>query len=79
MADYQQKDMSGALFRNEQKQDGDDYPDYQGSVTVKGVKYGVGGWIKKSKSGKTYMSLSVRPWQEKQTKSQDETSERIPF
>lgn len=84
--DFQQKDMSGALFKNKRKTEGSDYPDYQGSVTIKGVKYSLGSWIKKSKAGETYMSLAVKPWQEKTSRkpepgnSADEfQDDSIPF
>lgn len=90
MSDYTQADMTGVLFKNERKQPGEDYPDYQGSVTVKGQKLSIGAWLKKIKSGKnagkTYMSLAVRPWQNKETKPKtsapaepDFTDDDIPF
>lgn len=70
MNDFQQKDMSGVLFKNERKSEGDDYPDYQGSVTIKGTKYNLAAWINVGKkSGKKFMSLRVKPWDDTYQKS----------
>lgn len=65
MSDYQQKDMEGVLFKNERKEQGSNHPDYQGSVTIKGIKYNLGAWINTSKkSGKKFMGLKVKPWED---------------
>lgn len=50
----------GALFKNEDKQ-ADNHPDYEGKINVKGADYYLSAWIKESKAGKKYMSLSVKP------------------
>ena len=50
----------GALFKNDKKET-DSHPDYKGSVNVGGVDMWLSAWLKKSKEGKTYMSLSVQP------------------
>ena len=51
----------GAIFKNEDKQQ-DNHPDYKGSLNVNGVDLWVSGWIKTSeKTGKKFMSLSVKP------------------
>lgn len=52
----------GALFKNEDKSEDTD-TDYNGSINVGGQEYWLNAWIKKSKAGKTYMSLSVKPKQ----------------
>jgi uncharacterized protein (DUF736 family) len=59
MAEYDNTN-SGAIFRNEDKQD-EKHADYNGSLNVEGVEYWVNGWIKTSKAGKKFMSLSVKP------------------
>ena len=50
----------GVLFVNDKKEDGDKKPDRTGSLNVDGVEYFLDGWIKKSESGKTFMSVSVK-------------------
>jgi hypothetical protein len=61
---YEMKDMSGALFKNEDKdpenEDHDRWADYQGRIMVGGVEYWLKAWIRKGQnSGKTYMGLAV--------------------
>ena len=57
---------TGALFKNKRKQK-DTHPDYTGTFTDEGGReYWVSAWIKKSKSGETFMSLSHRPKDEQQ-------------
>ena len=61
---YEMKDMSGALFKNEDKdpenEQHDNWADYRGQIMVSGIKYWLKSWIKKGQqSGKTYMSLAV--------------------
>lgn len=51
------KDMSGALFRND-KGDNPKRPDYRGDVMIAGVKYKLAGWVKECSKGK-FLSLSV--------------------
>jgi uncharacterized protein (DUF736 family) len=60
----------GALFKNEQRQK-DTHADYRGSLDVDGNEFWLNGWIKTSKAGEKYMSLSVRPKQGAKPKSDD--------
>jgi hypothetical protein len=51
----------GSLFKNEEKTQ-DNFPDYKGSLNVNGVDLWISGWLKTSeKTGKKFMSLSVKP------------------
>jgi uncharacterized protein (DUF736 family) len=51
----------GALFKNDDRQQ-DNHPHYKGSLNVNGVDLWVSGWLKTSeKTGKKFMSLSVKP------------------
>lgn len=51
----------GAIFKNDDKQQ-DNHPDYKGSLNVNGVDLWVSGWLKTSeKTGKKFMSVSVKP------------------
>ena len=59
MSDYDNTDR-GSLFKNDRKES-DSHPDYKGSINVGGVDHWLSAWIKTSKDGKKYMSLSVKP------------------
>jgi len=50
----------GALFKNADKK-AENHPDYKGSLNVSGIDYWISAWLKESKDGKKYMSLSVVP------------------
>ena len=63
----------GALFREEKKKAETD-PDYSGTVNVNGADFWLKGWIKTAtKSGKKFLSLSVRP------KSESNANGKPPF
>jgi hypothetical protein len=51
---------SGALFRNDKKGN-EKRPDYKGTINVNGTDYWLSAWLKSSKAGAKYMSLSVQP------------------
>ena len=53
----QNRDMSGALFRN--NKDGNEArPDYRGDVTIGGTTYRLAAWVKEGRNGK-FLSLKV--------------------
>lgn len=56
---YQQKDNSGAIFKNDDKQQ-DTHADYRGSAVVDGVDYFVDVWVNTAESGRRYMSLRLK-------------------
>ena len=49
----------GSLFKNDRKDDAK-FPDYKGSINVDGTDYWLSAWIKVSKDGQKFMSLSVK-------------------
>jgi hypothetical protein len=57
---YEQRDNSGSIWVNDRK-DKDEHPDRTGSIMVAGTEYWINGWLKKTKDGKPFMSLSVKP------------------
>jgi uncharacterized protein (DUF736 family) len=57
MSEYDNTD-SGALFKNDKKET-DKHPDYRGSLNVGGTDYWISAWLKTSKRGVKFMSLSV--------------------
>lgn len=60
MAEYDNNNR-GILFNNKDKKTQDNHPDYSGSINFNGVDCWLSGWIKESKEGKKYFSLSVKP------------------
>jgi uncharacterized protein (DUF736 family) len=56
MSEYDDRNRI-VIFRNEQKRDGDKFPDYRGNLDVNGQKFDVALWIRVSKkSGLEYVS-----------------------
>ena len=49
----------GVLFKND-KDGNEKRPDFKGNIDVKGVEYELSAWIKTSKNGNKFMSLSVK-------------------
>jgi len=62
MAEYDNNNR-GALFKNKKKET-DNHPDYNGSIVVDGNEYWISSWLKTSKNGEKFMSLSVKPKQD---------------
>lgn len=71
MTDYQQKDMEGVLFKNDEATPENKQPLYSGSITIKGVKYNLGSWLNTGKkSGKKFMSLRASEWGKRNEKAE---------
>ena len=70
---------SGALFRNDKKSERD--RDYRGDITVNGVDYWISAWLKTSKKGTKFMSLSVTKKEtvENPAPVTDDFDEDLPF
>ncbi len=47
------------IYRNTQKINGDDTPEYRGGLLLDGKTYDIGLWVHQSKSGMKYMSGSL--------------------
>jgi uncharacterized protein (DUF736 family) len=78
---------SGALFKNDDKSN-ERHPDYKGSLNVNGVDFWISSWLKTSKAGAKYMSLSVTPKnanntrapvQSKSAPAAEEFDDTVPF
>ena len=57
---YEIKPNSGSLFKAKD-QPTDAHPGYTGTINVDGKEYWLAGWVKESKAGQKYFSLSVKP------------------
>lgn len=74
----------GSLFKNDRKDDAK-FPDYKGSINVDGTDYWLSAWIKVSKDGNKFMSLSVKnknadaSLQPKKKVKQEELDDLMPF
>jgi hypothetical protein len=74
----------GALFRNDDKDPSNDKDrDYSGSLNVEGTEYWISGYVRTSKSGRKFLSLSVKPKQDKPAATNksraDDLNDSIPF
>ena len=56
---YEQRDMSGSLFKNKDKAK-DTHPNAKGSAKIDGVDYWVDAWTKQDKNGNPWQSLSFK-------------------
>jgi uncharacterized protein (DUF736 family) len=78
MSDYDDTN-SGAFFKND-KEGNENRPDYKGPINVDGVAHEIAGWMKTSKAGKPYMSLSIQVKREQQNQPQPQyDTEEPPF
>ena len=59
MSNYEQKNNSGAIFKNDKKTK-DEQPDYQGKIVVDNVERNVALWVKTSKAGTKYFSVALK-------------------
>ena len=79
----QQKDNSGALFKNDKKTT-DAHPNARGQATIDGVEYWVSAWTKTYGAGVKYQSLAFTRKDEAPAKagkasSMEDMEDDIPF
>ena len=56
---YEQRDNSGALFRNAKKSE-EKHPNATGDAMIGGVMYRISSWMKETKAGDKFQSLSFQ-------------------
>ena len=74
---------TGAILVNDRKTK-DTHPDYTGQGEFFGKDVWISGWKKQSKSGKTFLSLSIKEkdavtGEAKESKATIELSDEVPF
>lgn len=67
MGEYVPKDGTGSLFRNERK-DKESQPDFRGDGIYKGEPLEVALWLNKTREGKSYFKMSIKPKQAREPK-----------
>ena len=75
MSDYDNTN-SGALFKNNRKEQGSNQPDMTGVLDVEGTDYRVSAWSNESKTGTKYLSLRVTEKQESDGDSEKKDDKR---
>jgi len=73
---YEERDMSGSLFKREKK--GDNWPDYGGPLMVNGEKLEIAAWLKEGKKGK-FLSLKVSPRRERDDQPSQPSRDSAPL
>lgn len=69
----------GALFKNERKEK-ETHSDYNGTLNVDGDEFYLNAWLKESKNGKKFFSLSIKRKSEAGASPAKEISlEDVPF
>lgn len=59
------KQNSGAIFKNKYKTEGDYKPDYKGTVNIDGVNKEIALWVRTDKNGGEYFSVKIsEPYQQ---------------
>jgi hypothetical protein len=59
MSKQYDNELRGSLFKNDRKTE-DKHPEYKGQAQINGLEYWVSAWVKTSKEGVKYMSLSYQ-------------------
>jgi hypothetical protein len=58
---FETREGQGALFRNEDKAEGDNRPNATGKAKIGGIDFWVSAWTKTTKNGDRFQSLSFKP------------------
>ena len=77
MSDFQQKDMTGTIFRNDKRNGNERAPNARGSCVIDGVTYKISSWTKTTKKGDPFQSLAFEREGEAPTKHDDHTTPTV--
>lgn len=75
MSGYQQKDLTGTLFKNKRKEK-ETHPNATGTAMIDGVEYRVSAWTRKDKNGDPYQSLAFSRADSRSDSRERPTAER---
>ena len=78
MEKFEQKDNQAAIFKNDKKGN-DKAPDYRGKGMVNGKEVEMALWVKTSKAGQSYFSVSFKEPYQQPAKGIGNDSENLPF
>ena len=57
MSEFEIKENTGSIFKNDYKKDNPKAPDYKGTVNVGGKEHDIALWLSETKNGKKYFSV----------------------
>lgn len=73
---YEHREGQGSLFKN--KKEKETHPDYRGDAMVNGALVEIAAWIKEGKNGGKFMSLSIKPKEEREAREDKPAPEKKP-
>lgn len=76
MSEQYDNELRGVLFKNNRRVK-DTQPEYTGNVQVGGQEYWLSAWVKTSKDGSKFFSLSLTAKDEKPAGQPDRTVEEV--
>jgi len=71
--------MTGVLFRNDNKEDGDRRPEYTGKCEIEGVEDRIAAWVKEGKKGKFFSMRFEEQGERAHKPEEDNSTSEIPF
>jgi hypothetical protein len=69
----------GVLFNERDKKQTDKDRDYGGSININGTEYWLSAWLRTSKKGLRFLSLSIRPKAVESQPAQIDLEDSVPF
>lgn len=75
MAEYEQKDMTGGLWRNPKKEEGDKRPNMTGYIKIGDRNLRISAWTRDGKNGR-FQSLAAEWEGEREEKSSSKSSDK---